>query len=173
MPKLKPATKKRIDSQRLKILQKSKNMKEFGYKVAEIGSKGGKNLDDSARETGRQILANIGTDLLAKLDEGKIKFSEKVVEVLKNAAEGKLDTKTFEQMKWAVEQGLKVGVLGGYSPTKSQSIELKIEAKLQDPELLKKEQEYNELIRKKYLKGNENAEIIDEIYRSILFKKDD
>ena len=153
MPKLKPETKRFRDNQRFKALQKSKSTREFGYKVGNIGSKGGKNLDRSATETGSQILSSLATDLLAKLDEGEIKFSEKVVGVLKNASEGKLDIKTFDQMKWAVEQGLKVGVLGGYAPMKS--IQLNIERKIIDPEILESEQKYNELIKRKLIDRSE------------------
>ena len=155
--KLKPITKKLRDSQRLKALQESKNLKEFGFKAAKIGSKGGKYLDRSASETGRQILENLATELLDKLEEGKVKFSNEVVKILKTAAKGNLNSKKFEQMKWAAEQGLKAGVLGGYAPTKTASVNLNISKTIDDPKLKKLEDEYNELIRERYLKGKEDA----------------
>lgn len=132
MPELTEQTKKSLDAFRIKELQKSKGIKEFGYKVARIGSKGGKNLNQSAAETGRQILKSLAVNLLDKLEEGEIKFSKEVVSVLKGAVRGELDNKNFEQMKWATEQGLKCGVLGGYAPEKKQSVNLNLNTELKN-----------------------------------------
>jgi hypothetical protein len=107
MPELTEKTKKVLDAYRIKELAKSKSLADFGHRVSRPGSKGGKDLDKSATETGRQILSNLAVNLLDKLDEGKVKFSVDVVKVLKGAVKGNLEKKSFEQMKLATEQGLK------------------------------------------------------------------
>ncbi len=104
----------------------SKSMKEFGYRVSNVGSKGGKNNDQSAAETGKQILKSMSVTILDKLDEGGVNFSAELVSVLKGAIVGTHDKDGFEQKKWAVEQGLKIGVLGGYAAEKVVAVNVEL-----------------------------------------------
>ena len=131
MPKLTERTKLMKDKERIKALETSKSVTEFGYKVADIGKRGGKNLDHIACERGRQVLNSIDFSLLEQLSGTKNHLKNittiltEVIDLTKNP----IQKEKFEQAKWGIEQNLKVGLGGGYTPEKKVTLNANIDLK--------------------------------------------
>ena len=122
MPRLSEKTKLLRLKQRIKALKTSKSITEFGYKVAKegVGSRGGKNKDKIACVIGHKELNKVDFNLLEKLT-GKKEHLENIVRILTECVDlekDPIEKKKFEQMKWGIEQSIKLGVGGGYSPSK-------------------------------------------------------
>lgn len=155
----------------------SKSMREAGYR--ELTAKNPKNLTES-KGFKELVDKDLPNDLLMKVHKGLLKstridhmvfptaMKEKDIHTLLESVNCKVK-KIMRGMQathvwfWspndkARKEGLDMAykLKGVYAPTKSTSLEVKLEGKLDDPALKELEDKYNELIRQKYLKGKKD-----------------
>jgi hypothetical protein len=111
----------------IKAVKDSNDIVEFGYKVCEPGKLGGKVTDTHAARLGRNKLSRYfgAINLKEELDKDN-PFVSKVLATIKDLADPTsrpMDQAKFQQIKWAMEQLLKMGVGGGYSQQDKQKVQ--------------------------------------------------
>ncbi len=121
MPKLLPQT-ERIRAKRfIKALEKTGSPMKAAMEVLDIGSKGAKDLNNSASSAGSQMLRRIKPTMLEALENQGVtpeKIAKKIDSNLDNGDPNIVDK--------AIDKSLKVGVGGGYAAEKHQSLNVNI-----------------------------------------------
>ena len=124
MPKYTIQNKKMRDRQFLEAIKQTGSPKEAAKIVGNIGSQGGKDLENVAAVMGTKRLKQVNEPILeAMLQSGVTakKIAEKVDELLNDENPIAIDK--------GVTQALKVGVGGGYSPEKHLNVNIDINEK--------------------------------------------
>ena len=141
MPRLLPATKKLRQKRFLEALERTGSPGKAAMEVANIGSKGGKNLEASAASTGSQILSRIKLSMVEALEKKGVtadKVAGHVVDLL--------DSQDPMWIDKGIDKAAKFGVGGGYVADKHVNMNINAEVEAQ-PEIKQLTEKLNAVYR--------------------------
>ena len=149
MPKLSPQLKKIRNMEFLEALKETGSAKKAAKLVGNLGSQGGKDIENVASVMGTKRLKQVNLTLLDALLARGVnpkKIAKKIDTLLdakvriKTFIKGGLETEIEHEDSMAIDKGLnhaiKIGVGGGYAPEKH--LNLNLEIKKEDRKLAEK-----------------------------------
>ena len=140
MPKLLEKTKRIRHKRFLTALERTGSPAQAALETLNIGSRGAKNIENSASAAGSQMLARIKETMVDALERNGVttdKIAKKTDDLLESQDPIYIDK--------GITQAMKMGLGGGYSPEKSVSMNVNIEA---TEELKELSEQFNEFMKK-------------------------